>query len=69
MPPITVYLSPEEAATMLRVSPRTIRRLCDQGSYPNLKQVGRQYRIPAEDLGITNEQARAYIERTEKLHA
>ena len=44
------YYSPEEVATYYDVSVETIRCMCREGKIPSLKQIGRQYRIPAKFL-------------------
>lgn len=43
------YLSPKEAAALLRVSERSIRRWVAGGTLP-AKRVGRQIRIPRETV-------------------
>lgn len=48
------YYSPEEVATYFDVSVETIRRMCREGKIPGLKQIGRQYRIPAKFLEETS---------------
>ena len=46
---MTEYLTPKEAAVILKVHFQTIYELCASGSLKHLK-VGRQIRIKREDL-------------------
>jgi hypothetical protein len=43
-------LSPRGAAEVLRLSPGTIKNRCKQGRYPNARNDGLGWRIPAADL-------------------
>lgn len=48
------YVSPEDAARVLRVNLNTLYRALRTGEVPHHK-IGRDYRIPLEFLGITPE--------------
>ncbi len=43
-------LTPEEAAKILKVSPRTVVDLCAAGRIPRAAKIGRRWRIPADGL-------------------
>ena len=43
------FLTPEEVADMLRVSPRTVNRWLNQGKLPGVK-IGSRWRIEREDF-------------------
>lgn len=40
----------EETAERLGLGVKTIRNLIKQGAFPNIKRVGKRYRIPKEDV-------------------
>ncbi len=46
-PSSLVIYTPEEAAAVLKVPPKTVTALCAQGRIPGAAKVGRRWRIPA----------------------
>ncbi len=47
---LTQIITPDEAASLVGLSGRTIRRLCADGKIPNCAQLGRQWRINRASL-------------------
>ena len=47
------FYSAEEVATYFDVNVETIRRMCREGQIPGARQIGRQWRIPANFLEAT----------------
>ncbi len=44
------FLTPKEAAAILKVTPSTIIAMCKRGGFPNAKLVGKRWRIPRSDV-------------------
>ena len=54
-------LTPEEIATELKVNVRTVYDYIQRGKFPNVKNVGRSYRIRRKDFNEFLEQSTAQV--------